>query len=177
MKEVAIIGGGCFWCTEAVYQELNGVEKVVSGYAGGHVPNPTYEQICTKTTGHAEVIEVTYDSSIIPYEEILLIFFRTHDPTTPNQQGGDKGPQYRSTIMYTSDAQKAIAEKTINVLTDLDVFKAPIVTEVVPLDVFYPAEDYHQNYYKRTGSKNPYCTFVIDPKLKKFRAEFEERLR
>ena len=175
--EKAIIGGGCFWCTEAVYQELNGVEKVVSGYAGGHVPNPTYEQIGTKTTGHAEVIEVTYDPAIIPYEEILLVFFKTHDPTTLNQQGGDKGPQYRSTIMYTNDEQKAEAEKTIKVLSDLEVFGKPIVTEVVPLDIFYPAEDYHQNYYKRTGNKNPYCTYVIDPKLKKFRALFGERLK
>lgn len=174
--EIATIGGGCFWCTEAVYQELKGVEKVVSGYAGGHVPNPTYEQICTKTTGHAEVIQVTYDPAIIPYEEILLVFFRTHNPTTLNQQGADKGPQYRSTIMYTSEEQKAAAEKTIKVLTEMEVFKDPIVTEVVPLDVFYVAEDYHQNYYKKTGGRNPYCTVVIDPKLKKFRQEFEDRL-
>ena len=175
--EVATIGGGCFWCTEAVYLELDGVEKVVSGYAGGHIPNPTYEQICTKTTGHAEVIQITFDPNKLSYADILEVFFKTHDPTTLNQQGNDKGPQYRSTIMYTSEDQKAQAEKAIQVIDELGIWGKPAVTEVVPLDVFYLAEDYHQNYYKRTGGKNPYCTFVIDPKMKKFRREFSSQLK
>jgi peptide-methionine (S)-S-oxide reductase len=164
----ATLGGGCFWCLEAVYQEVDGVTRIVSGYAGGHVPNPTYEQVCGKQTGHAEVVQVTFDPAKLPYRQVLETFFAIHDPTTPNRQGNDVGPQYRSVIFYHDDAQRATASAIIAELTAEHAFDAPIVTEVLPLPAFYPAEDYHQNYYRQHTSQ-PYCTFVISPKLAKFR--------
>ena len=172
--EQATIGGGCFWCTEAIYLDVEGVEKVVSGYAGGHVPNPTYEQICAKNTGHAEVIQITYDPEIITYEDILTIFWRVHDPTTLNRQGNDVGPQYRSIILYHDDEQREIAEASKAEAQQL--FDDPIVTEIVPLEKFYEAEDYHQNYYNENRYQ-PYCMVVIDPKVKKFRKSFKEKLK
>ena len=174
--ETAVFGSGCFWCSEAVFSELQGVLKVVPGYAGGNVPNPTYEQVCSDTTGHAEVAQITFDPSIISYRELLEVLFSTHDPTTLNRQGGDEGTQYRSAIFYVNEAQKAEAESTIGELSKERVFQSPIVTEVVPLSTFYPAEDYHREYYKRNASK-PYCQFVIAPKLAKFRAHWKAKLR
>ncbi|MGQ0649622.1 MAG: peptide-methionine (S)-S-oxide reductase MsrA [Gemmatimonadaceae bacterium] len=172
--ETATLGGGCFWCLEAVYQELDGVTGIVSGYAGGHVANPTYEQVCSKKTGHVEVVQVTFDPSKITYRGILEVFFAIHDPTTPDQQGNDLGPQYRSAIFYHDDAQKAVADAIIAELTAEQTFAAPIVTQVAPLPVFYPAEEYHQNYY-RQHTAQPYCAFVISPKLSKFRKTFAEK--
>ncbi len=168
------LGGGCFWCVEAVFQELKGVQRVVSGYAGGHVPNPTYEQICSKLTGHAEVVQITYDPAVVSFADILAVFWKTHDPTTPNRQGNDVGPQYRSTIMVTSDAQRQEAEAYKAKLDASGAFDRPIVTEIVPLDTFYPAEAYHQNYY-RSNSRQPYCQYVVAPKVEKFRAVFPDR--
>jgi peptide-methionine (S)-S-oxide reductase len=163
----AIVGGGCFWCTEAVFQEIKGVEKVVSGYAGGNVPGrPTYREVCSGLTGHAEVVEITFDSNIISYEEILIIFMTTHDPTTLNRQGADRGTQYRSVIFYQNDTEKLIVEKVINTLTD--IFDDEIVTEISPFTNFYEAENEHQNYY-RGNSDQGYCNFVITPKLTKMR--------
>ena len=174
--ETATLGGGCFWCVEAVYLDVEGVEKVVSGYAGGHVDNPTYKQICTGTTGHAEVIQITYDADVISFEDILTIFWRVHDPTTLNRQGNDVGPQYRSTIMTHNETQQRIAEKSLVEADASDLYPNPIVTEVVPLDVFYEAEDYHQNYYKQNRYQ-PYCMLVIDPKVRKFRKSFKDKLK
>lgn len=172
----AILGGGCFWCLEAVYQELDGVESIVSGYAGGHVPNPTYEQVCSKTTGHAEVVQLTYDPARLSYADVLAVFFATHDPTTPDRQGNDVGPQYRSVIFHQSADQERVARETIAQLTADAVFPDPIVTQIAPLDVFYPAEASHQNYY-RLHSTQPYCSFVISPKVAKMRKQFAARLR
>lgn len=172
---VATLGGGCFWCLEAVYQPLQGVEEVVSGYAGGHVENPTYRQVCSKTTGHAEVVQVTFDPAVITYRELLEIFFAMHDPTTPNRQGADVGPQYRSIILYHDAAQKQTAEAVIADLEAQDVFDAPIVTEVEPLDTFYPAEEEHQDYYARNAWQ-PYCVAVIRPKVAKLRKKYAEKL-
>lgn len=166
--QTATLGGGCFWCLEAVYQELDGVLGIVSGYAGGHVPNPTYEQICGKATGHAEVVQVTFDPSRLSFRAVLEVFFAIHDPTTANRQGNDVGPQYRSVIFYANDEQHATASDIIAELTAERVFDAPIVTEVSALPVFYPGESYHQDYYRQHRSQ-PYCTFVISPKLAKFR--------
>src|SRR5438874_6491778 len=154
--ETATLGGGCFWCLEAVYNELRGVERVISGYAGGHVPNPTYEQVCSGRTGHAEVVQVTFDPEIISYREILEVFFTIHDPTTPNRQGADVGTQYRSAIFYHSPEQKAIAEQVIAEINAAHIWDAPIVTEVVPFQAFYQAEDYHQEYFQNNGDQ-PYC--------------------
>ena len=166
--EKAIIGGGCFWCTEAVFEHFEGIQSVVSGYAGGQIKNPTYKQICTGTTGHAEVIKITYDPKIISFKKILEIFGECHDPTTLNRQGADVGTQYRSTIMYLSEEQKKIAEnwkvELSNKLVD------PVVTEITEAPVFYEAEDYHQDYYKKNPNQG-YCTFVIKPKLKKLNLE------
>lgn len=173
--EVATVGGGCFWCIEAVFSPLKGIEKLVSGYAGGAVPNPTYKQVCTGSTGHAEVVQITYDPSIITYEDILEIFFAMHDPTTLNRQGADKGTQYRSTIMYHDASQQAIATSVIDRLTADQTFGDPIVTEVVPLDIFYPAEDYHQDYFAN-NSYQPYCMAVIAPKVLKLRQKYAARL-
>lgn len=172
--EVITLGGGCFWCLEAIYQDVIGVEKVVSGYAGGHVPNPTYEQVCGKGTGHAEVVQVTFDPDLISRDDILDIFWRIHDPTTPNRQGNDVGPQYRSIILYHNQAQKAAAERTKAAAAEL--YPNPIVTEIEPLDVFYAAEGYHQNYYK-DNRLQPYCMLVIDPKVRKFRKSFQDKLK
>ncbi len=170
-REVATLGGGCFWCLEAVYDELQGVERVVSGYAGGHVTNPTYQQICGGRTGHAEVVQVTFDPAQVAFRDILLVFFQIHNPTTPNRQGADVGPQYRSIILYHNDAQKQVAEEVIAELTAERVWDRPIVTEVEPFEVFYSAEEYHQDYYKN-NTYQPYCQAVISPKLAKFRKEF-----
>jgi len=174
--EIATFGSGCFWCSEAVFSELRGVQKVEPGYAGGQVPNPTYEQVCTDTTGHAEVAQVTYDPTMITYRELLEVLFSTHDPTTLNRQGADEGTQYRSVIFYTDPAQKMQAEEIIRELDAEKVFKSPIVTEVAPLDAFYPAEDYHREYYRRNPSK-PYCQVVIAPKLAKFRSHWKAKLK
>jgi peptide-methionine (S)-S-oxide reductase len=171
----ATIGGGCFWCTEAVFQELKGVEKVVSGYSGGNVPgHPTYREICSGLTGHAEVIQITFDANIISFEEILIIFMTTHDPTTLNKQGADVGTQYRSVIFYHDEKQKAIAEKVIKEVSKY--YDTAIVTEVSPLKVFYKAEDYHQNYYTNNKEQG-YCSFVITPKLSKLRSMFSDKLK
>ena len=174
--ESATFGSGCFWCTEAVFSELIGVLKVEPGYAGGSVPNPSYEQVCTDTTGHAEVARVTYDPSAISYRELLEVFFSTHDPTTLNRQGADEGAQYRSVIFYGNDEQKRQAENIVRELTVERVFRSPIVTEVAPLTAFFPAEDYHRENYKRNPTK-PYCQVVIAPKLAKFRAHFQAKLK
>lgn len=170
--EVATVGGGCFWCIEAVYQEMKGVLKVESGYAGGHVANPSYREVCTGTTGHAEVAQITFDPSVVSYQEILEVFFTVHDPTTLNRQGNDVGTQYRSAIYYNSPEQKAIAlaaKDAADVLWD-----DPIVTEIAPLDKFYKAEEYHQNYFKNNPNQ-PYCVFVVGPKVQKFREKFQEK--
>lgn len=173
--EVATLGGGCFWCIEAVFSPLKGIEKLVSGYAGGAVPNPTYKQVCTGSTGHAEVVQITFDPAVISYEELLEIFFAMHDPTTLNQQGADKGTQYRSTIMYHDAAQQETAKAVIARLTDDNTFGDPIVTEVVPLDTFYLAEDYHQDYFAN-NTYQPYCMAVIAPKVIKLREKYAARL-
>lgn len=174
--EMATLGGGCFWCLEAVFVELRGVNAVVSGYAGGSVPNPTYRAVCNGTTGHAEVVQVTFDPGVISYREILQVFFATHDPTTLNRQGADVGTQYRSAIYFHSAEQQKTAETMIVELDGADIWPNPIVTEVTALDVFYPAEDYHQDYYK-DNSQQPYCQVVITPKLAKFRKSFKEQLK
>jgi peptide-methionine (S)-S-oxide reductase len=174
--EKATFGTGCFWCTEAVFQELKGVHAVVSGYSGGQVKNPSYEQVCTGTTGHAEVVQISYDPEVISYEELLEVFWRTHDPTTPNQQGNDIGPQYRSVIFYHNDQQRRLAEQYKQKLNASGAFSAPIVTEISPFEAFYPAEDYHQQYYDQHG-RQPYCMFVIRPKLEKFKKVFQDKLK
>lgn len=175
-EEVATLGGGCFWCLEAVYDQLRGVEDVVSGYSGGHVPNPTYEQVCTGTTGHAEVVQVTFDPQVISFREILQVFFAIHDPTTLNRQGADVGTQYRSAIFYHSPEQKAIAEQMIAELNAARLWPQPIVTEVTQFTAFYPAEAYHQEYFARNPGQG-YCAFVIAPKVAKFRKEFMAKLK
>jgi peptide-methionine (S)-S-oxide reductase len=175
-REVATIGGGCFWCTEAVFQDLRGVESVKSGYSGGHVRNPTYEQVCGKETGHAEVIQVTFDPATISFREILEVFFTVHDPTTPNRQGADVGPQYRSAIFYHSPEQKATAEEVIRDVNERKLWPAPIVTEVAEFTEFFPAEAYHDNYFNRNPYQG-YCQVVIAPKVSKFRKQYMEKLR
>jgi peptide-methionine (S)-S-oxide reductase len=172
--EKLVLGGGCFWCTEAVFQRVKGVSKVVSGYSGGKYPNPTYREICEGTSGHAEVIEISFDESQISVEELLLIFFHTHDPTTLNRQGNDVGSQYRSVIFYANQAQKEAAERVIQKLKIEQVFDSPVVTELSPLAIVYPAEDYHQNYYNQ-NSYQPYCSVVITPKMAKFLKDFKEK--
>lgn len=174
--ELATLGGGCFWCVEAVFEQLRGVRSVRSGYAGGSPPNPSYELVCTGSTGHAEVVQITFDPAVISYREILEIFFVTHDPTTLNRQGADWGTQYRSVIFTHDETQRAIAEAVIADLTGEGVFDRPIVTEVTPLDAFYAAETYHQAYYRRNGDK-PYCQAVIAPKIAKLRTAYLERLK
>jgi peptide-methionine (S)-S-oxide reductase len=173
--EVATLGGGCFWCVEAIYQDLQGVVKVESGYTGGHVPNPTYRQICDGNTGHAEVIQVTFDPTAVTYREIVEIFFTVHDPTTLNRQGNDVGTQYRSAIFYHTPEQQAIAED-VKVSVAQAIWDDPVVTEISPLSTYYPAEAYHQNYFK-TNPYQSYCNFVIAPKVKKFRAQYAARLK
>ncbi len=175
-REVATLAGGCFWCIEAVFAELKGVERVVSGYSGGTVPNPTYRQVCTGSTGHAEAIQITFDPKVVSFREILDVFFTVHDPTTLNRQGPDEGPQYRSAIFYHSDAQKAAAEQVIRELAAARVWRDPIVTEVTPSQAFYQAEDYHQEYFKLHGEQ-PYCRAIISPKIAKFRARYRGKLK
>ncbi len=172
----ATFAGGCFWCTEAVFQELEGVYKVTSGYIGGQVENPTYKQICTGKTGHAEAIEIVYAPKEIDFKDLLEIHFRTHDPTTLNRQGADTGTQYRSGVFYHDEEQKKLAEQAIKALDEAKIFPGPIVTEVTKASKFYPAEDYHQNFYANNPNQG-YCRAVIGPKLKKFRKVFKEKLR
>jgi peptide-methionine (S)-S-oxide reductase len=174
--KLATFGSGCFWCNEAIFQRLKGIEKVVSGYSGGHVDNPTYELVCTGTTGHAESIQITYDPSKVSYDELLEVFWKTHDPTTKNRQGNDVGPQYRSVIFYHDAEQKRLAEAYKTKLEAEKIWDRPIVTEIVPYTKFWPAEDYHQNYYNNNPSKG-YCTLVITPKIEKFRKIFKDRLK
>lgn len=173
--ETATLGGGCFWCVEAVLEKLRGVHDVTSGYAGGHVKDPGYREVCYGNTGHAEVVRVTFDPEAISYEDILNVFFATHDPTTLNRQGADRGTQYRSTIMYESEEQRETAQRVVRELTEQGVFPDPIVTEIVPLDVFYEAEAAHQDYY-RNNAAAPYCQAVIAPKVAKLRAHYMEKL-
>lgn len=173
--EIATIGGGCFWCTEAVLQRVKGVEKVVSGYSGGNAPGkPTYREICSGLTGHAEVIQVYFDPEIVTFEDLLLIFMTTHDPTTLNRQGADRGTQYRSVIFYHDLKQKETAEKVVEQLSSS--YDDPIVTEISPLSIFYEAEDYHQNYYNNNKTQG-YCSFVIDPKISKLRKLYSDKLK
>lgn len=177
MLEKATFAGGCFWCTEAVFQQVKGVASVTSGYMGGHVSNPTYEQICEKNTGHAEVIQIEFDPTVVTYRDLLEVFFATHDPTTKDRQGNDVGPQYRSAVFFHSMAQELDAKAVIKELTDDRAFNSPIVTEVVKAATFWPAEGYHQRYFERVGDGNPYCTFVISPKMAKFRSKYAQMLK
>jgi peptide-methionine (S)-S-oxide reductase len=172
----ATLGGGCFWCLEAVYVELRGVERVQSGYAGGDVPDPTYERVCSGRTGHAEVVRVAFDPAVIAYEDLLRVFFAIHDPTTPDRQGADIGTQYRSIILYESEAQRRAAEAMVAEIGAAGIWDAPIVTELVPLETFYPAESYHADYFARNPGQ-AYCQLVIAPKVAKFRRHFVEKLR
>ena len=174
--EVATLAGGCFWCLEAVFDDLRGVESVESGYMGGDAPNPTYKQVCAGTTGHAEIVQITFDPQNVSFREVLEVFFTIHDPTTLNRQGADVGTQYRSAIFYHSPEQKEIAEKTIAEFNAEGIWDAPIVTEVVPLEEFYVAEDYHQEYYAQNASQ-PYCRAVVAPKVAKFRQKFTSKLK
>jgi peptide-methionine (S)-S-oxide reductase len=170
------LGGGCFWCLEAVFEQLRGVDKVESGYAGGIVPNPGYQQVCTGTTGHAEVVQVTFDPGVISYREILEIFFVTHDPTTRNRQGPDVGTQYRSAIFYVTPEQKERAERLITDLNAAGIWSVPLVTEIVPLDRFYRAEDYHQGYFRQNPGQG-YCQAVVAPKVAKLRKQYAAKLK
>jgi peptide-methionine (S)-S-oxide reductase len=174
--ETATFGTGCFWCTEAIFQGLNGVIKATSGYSGGTVVNPTYKEVCDGTTGHAEVIQVVYDPSKITFDELLEVFWKSHDPTTLNRQGNDVGPQYRSVVFYHNDEQRAKAEKYKAELDKSKAFDNPIVTEISPFSTFYVAENYHQDYYNNNGSA-PYCYYVIRPKLEKFNKVFKDKLK
>jgi peptide-methionine (S)-S-oxide reductase len=175
-RDTATLGAGCFWCVEAVFQQLEGVDTVISGYCGGNVPNPTYREVCYGKTGHAEVCRIIYDPAKLSYNDLLQAFFMSHDPTTLNQQGNDVGTQYRSVIFYHNDSQKAEAERTIAALTQAKTFDRTIVTEVAPLQTFYVAEDYHQNYFNQNGEEG-YCRIVIKPKVEKFRKVFVEKLK
>jgi peptide-methionine (S)-S-oxide reductase len=174
--DTATFGAGCFWCVEAVFQQLDGVLKVSSGYSGGHVANPTYEQVCNKKTGHVEVCQIVYDPSKVSYDELLEVFWKTHDPTTVDQQGNDHGPQYRSVIFYHNEEQKQLAEKYKHELDKSGAWSKPIVTSIEPLKNFYVAEDYHQNYYNSNPSQM-YCRYVIQPKLEKFQKVFKDKLK
>jgi peptide-methionine (S)-S-oxide reductase len=175
-REQATLGGGCFWCLEAVFELAEGVEQVKSGYAGGDAPNPTYREVCAGTTGHAEVVQVTFDPQVISYREVLEIFFTVHDPTQLNRQGNDVGTQYRSAVFHHSDEQAMTARSVIEELEGEGLWDDPIVTEVTPLAVFHPADDYHDEYFRRNGDQ-PYCQFVVAPKVVKFRQKFAHRLR
>ena len=176
MMKKATFGSGCFWCTEAVFQDLAGVESVVSGYAGGHIKNPAYREVCEGRTGHAEVVQITYDPEVISFETLLEVFWKTHDPTTLNRQGNDVGTQYRSVIYYHDDEQKALAQQYKDKLNGSGAFGSPIVTEISPMDTFYAAEAYHQNYFKNNPGQG-YCSFVIRPKVDKFKQVFGEKLK
>jgi peptide-methionine (S)-S-oxide reductase len=175
-KEVITLGGGCFWCVEAVFDQLRGVEQVTSGYAGGHVPNPTYREVCGKNTGHAEVVQVTFDPQRISLRDILEVFFTTHNPTTPNRQGADVGPQYRSIILYQDDEQKRVAEEVIADFNAREIWTAPLVTQVEPMEAFYPAEEEHKDFYRRNPNQ-AYCQAVIAPKVAKLRKQHMDKLR
>jgi peptide-methionine (S)-S-oxide reductase len=175
-QEIATLGGGCFWCLEAVYLEAAGVASVVSGYMGGRKPNPSYEEVCAGDSGHVEVVQIKFDPGVIAFRDVLEIFFATHDPTTLNRQGNDSGTQYRSVIFYHSPGQQTIANELIRELTAENAFSDPIVTAVEPAQDFYPAEDYHQQYFENHPYQ-PYCAFVVSPKVQKFRKKFAQRLR
>ncbi len=175
-REVATLAGGCFWCLEAVFDDLKGVELVESGYSGGTVANPTYRQVCAGTTGHAEVVQLTFDPRIISFREILEIFFTIHDPTTLNRQGPDVGTQYRSAIFYHTPEQRAVAEQVIQEITAAKIWPASLVTEITPFSAFYKAEDYHQDYFALNGEQ-PYCRAIVAPKVAKFRKRFHDRLK
>lgn len=175
-QQIATLAGGCFWCLEAAFNELKGVENVVSGYAGGNVPHPTYEQVCTGETGHAEAVQITFDADLLSFGDLLRIFFSLHDPTTLNRQGPDVGTQYRSAIFYHDETQRIEAEEIIRELTQAGLWDHPIVTEVTPFTNFYPAEAYHQNYFARNPWQ-PYCRTVVAPKVAKFRKQFVERIK
>jgi peptide-methionine (S)-S-oxide reductase len=174
--EIATLGGGCFWCIDTIFRELKGVEKVESGYAGGRMPNPTYRDVCSGMTGHAEVVQVTFDPSVLSFRDLLGVFFTVHDPTTPDRQGADVGTQYRSIVLYHSDAQRDTAKQVIDELNTKKVWDDPIVTQVVPFTTFYSAETYHQDYYSQNQNQ-PYCQIVIAPKVAKFRKTYLDRLR
>lgn len=174
--ELATFGSGCFWCTEAIFSKLKGVESAVSGYSGGKIKNPTYKEVTTGTTGHAEVIQVTYNLEVITYAELLEVFWKTHDPTTLNRQGADVGSQYRSAVFYHNDEQKKLAENYKEKLDKAGIYDNPIVTEITAFDVFYKAEDYHQDYYSYNKAQ-PYCNYVITPKLEKFKKVFKDKLK
>lgn len=175
-NEIATLAGGCFWCLEAVYDQMKGVQSVESGYIGGRNPNPTYEQVCSGMTGHAEAVRITFDPAVVSYRDLLEVFFAIHDPTTLNRQGNDVGTQYRSAIFYHSPEQKATADAVIHALTKDQVFAQPIVTQVVPAVTFYEAEGYHQEYFARNPAQ-PYCTYVVNPKVAKFRKQFAEKMK
>lgn len=175
-KEIATVGGGCFWCLEPIFRDIAGVERVVVGYSGGNVADPSYRQVCAGTTGHAEVLQITFDPEVISYKEILEIFFSIHDPTTPGRQGPDRGSQYRSIILCHSEQQKKIAERVIQDLDAANIWSAPIVTEVVPFRVFYDAEDYHQEYF-RNNPDQAYCRAIVGPKVAKFRKKYASKLK
>ena len=174
-RELATFGGGCFWCVEAVFEDLSGVESVTSGYAGGHVEDPSYEEVCRGTTGHAEVVQVEYDPAVTSYRELLEVFFAVHDPTTEDREGPDVGSQYRSAVYYHDDDQREAVEDYVDELESAGVYDDPIVTEVAPLETFYPAEEYHQDYYEKNPDQ-PYCAMQIPPKLEKVREKFADRV-
>ncbi|MBA3791840.1 MAG: peptide-methionine (S)-S-oxide reductase MsrA [Actinomycetota bacterium] len=174
--ETTTLGGGCFWCLEAVYQESRGVKKVESGYSGGHVPNPTYRQVCSETTGHAEVVQITFDPEVVSFREILEVFFTIHDPTTLNRQGADVGESYRSAIFYHDEDQRRVAEEVVSELEYKGIWDNPIVTQLTPFEEFYIAEDYHQKYFQNNAYQ-PYCQVIIAPKVAKFRKEHLDRLK
>ena len=175
-KEVITLGGGCFWCVDAVFTDIKGVEQVVSGYSGGRGANPTYEDVCTGATGHAEVVQVTFDPDVVSLRELLKVFFTLHDPTTKDRQGNDVGTQYRSIVLYRDEAQRAVAEEVIKEIDSSNVWDAKAVTELKPFEAFYPAEDYHQDYYRKNPLQ-PYCLFVIRPKVSKLRKKYLEMLK
>ncbi|MBX3673036.1 MAG: peptide-methionine (S)-S-oxide reductase MsrA [Burkholderiales bacterium] len=175
--EMATLAGGCFWCLEAVFDQLQGVQSVESGYMGGDSPNPSYEAVCTGETGHAEVVRINFDPAVVSYRDLLAVFFTIHDPTTLNRQGNDRGTQYRSAIFFHTPEQEQAAREVIASLTAKALFSDRIVTQVVPATTFWQAEDYHQEYFERVGSQNPYCTFVVEPKVAKFRKHFTDRLK
>ena len=176
-NDVATLAGGCFWCLEAVFDQLEGVQSVESGYMGGHRAEPTYEEVCSGSTGHAEVVRVTFDPAVVDYRDLLAVFFTVHDPTTLNRQGNDVGTQYRSAIFFHTPEQEKVAREVVARLSEEKVWANPIVTEIVPAMTFWQAEDYHQEYFERVGSQNPYCSFVVEPKVAKFRKHFFERLK
>jgi peptide-methionine (S)-S-oxide reductase len=175
-SETATLGGGCFWCLEAVFEQLRGVERVESGYCGGALPNPTYAKVCNGNTGHAEVVQVTFDPAVVSFREVLDVFFATHDPTTPNRQGADVGTQYRSVIFYHTPEQKETAERRIAELNAAHIWNAPLATEIAPFEMFYKAEDYHQGYFQANPAQ-PYCQAVVSPKVAKFRKQFADKLK